>query len=60
MKDISQPKYLAMSGIDSGAASAPTEEPALKITPAELPNETVDEIPAESIDDTNEEETTNE
>ena len=29
-------------------------------TPAELPNETVDEIPAESIDDTNEEETTNE
>ena len=31
MKLISQPQYLAMSGIVSGAASAPTEEPALKI-----------------------------
>ena len=31
MNDISQPQYLAMSGIDSGAASAPTDEPELKI-----------------------------
>ena len=31
MKDISQPQYFAISGIESGAASAPTDDPELKI-----------------------------